>query len=428
MKYTELELKIIAIIGNFLNYETLEANLQDNATYFDIDDVKQLTGMATKEARGVVSSLIKKNILVLDTTDHPIFWVTPDGLREYFEKFNNPETNKEEESMIRAIEKATGVKYKVKEIEGGFEVYTLEGEKYKKLKESTFKRYYKIVKAEEKATETVDEPITDADFDEPEPKAEPKKEKKEHKEKKETKKEKQVKESEPVVELNEEDREGMVAKIRKILNLSKNNPSVEEGMAAALQAQKLMAKYRINEDEVTLEKIEDDIVSLYTNQKHNAHLRGWRKTLATIIAKNFRCNAYMDGKDIVFRGFKTDAEVALDTYNYLYSIGNRLASKKRREEKAEKGSGKGAHASFIYGYLQGIEESLGEQCTALMLIIPKKVADEYEEFKAANLETKKTVAKFSKNKNFEEGLSEGKAVVKSRQLDDKKSGKSKGGK
>ena len=33
MKYTELELKVIESIGDFLNYGDLESDLDDNATY-----------------------------------------------------------------------------------------------------------------------------------------------------------------------------------------------------------------------------------------------------------------------------------------------------------------------------------------------------------------------------------------------------------
>ena len=39
MKYTELELKVIESIGDFLNYGDLESDLDDNATYFTIDEI-----------------------------------------------------------------------------------------------------------------------------------------------------------------------------------------------------------------------------------------------------------------------------------------------------------------------------------------------------------------------------------------------------
>lgn len=290
--------------------------------------------------------------------------------------------------MMRAIERATGTEYQVKAIEGGFEVYTLEGEKYKKLKESTFKRNFKVIKEKaEKVTKSQPKP-------------------------------------EPKVELEGEDRENMIEKIKKVLNLSKNNPSEEEGMAAALQAQKLMAKYNIHEDEVTLEEIKEEIGESLVEFKHNAHLFAWYKTLASTVARNFRVKTYLDeNKDVVFRGFQEDTRVAAEVYKYLYTLGNKLAGEAYAKNREETGSGKGAYNSFIVGYLEGIESTLGEQCTALMLVTPKVVEEDYEVFRAANLQSKKTTITGKKNQIYEDGLNEGRQAVKSRQLKDKKGGK-----
>ena len=139
--------------------------------------------------------------------------------------------------MLRAIERATGIEYKVKKIEGGFEIYTIDGEKYKKLKESTFKRYFKPVKAAE-AEQPVEEPTPEEpEYDEPEqetvePEAEeqettqeeePKTEKKS---KKSDKKQKKEEKKQVTVELTGVDRDNMIEKIKKMFNLSENNPSV----------------------------------------------------------------------------------------------------------------------------------------------------------------------------------------------------------
>ena len=43
------------------------------------------------------------------------------------------------------------------------------------------------------------------------------------------------------------DTEKIIAKIKKILELSRNNPSKEEAKAAALKAQRLMAEYHLSE-------------------------------------------------------------------------------------------------------------------------------------------------------------------------------------
>lgn len=53
MKYTELESKVIKSIGDFLNYDDLETNLEDNATYFVMSEID----IEPKILRGVLSSL-----------------------------------------------------------------------------------------------------------------------------------------------------------------------------------------------------------------------------------------------------------------------------------------------------------------------------------------------------------------------------------
>lgn len=45
--------------------------------------------------------------------------------------------------MMNVIERATGIEMRAEVIEGGYQVYTMDGEKYKKLRESTFKKYFK---------------------------------------------------------------------------------------------------------------------------------------------------------------------------------------------------------------------------------------------------------------------------------------------
>ena len=340
--------------------------------------------------------------------------------------------------MLRAIERATGIEYKVKKIEGGFEIYTIDGEKYKNLKESTFKRYFKPVKAAE-AEQPVEEPTPEEpEYDEPEqetvePEAEeqettqeeePKTEKKS---KKSDKKQKKEEKKQVTVELTGVDRDNMIEKIKKMFNLSENNPSVEEATSAVLMAQKLMAKYNINEEDLSLEEVKDDEIGyMATTLRHDSSLHTWRKNLGMVVAKNFRVKCYMLGKDVTFRGFKADVEIAVEVFTYLYALGNKLGSKKYHDQLKETGSAKDVYNSFVGGFLEGIEEALNEQCTALMLVIPKAVEEEYEIFGKENFKGKqKGLMSVVAGKIYEEGKIEGKAAVKSRQLKDKKN---KGGK
>lgn len=80
MKYTELELKVIESIGGFLNYGDLESDLDDNATYFTIDEIN----IAPKKLRGVLSSLEQKHLIYKDFVGDPLFIVTDFGIKEYY--------------------------------------------------------------------------------------------------------------------------------------------------------------------------------------------------------------------------------------------------------------------------------------------------------------------------------------------------------
>lgn len=109
------------------------------------------------------------------------------------------------------------------------------------------------------------------------------------------------------------DTEKIIAKIKKVLELSRNNPSEEEAKSAALKAQKLMAEYHISMSEVDevedIDSIVEKSVSIGTGSK-------WKYTLAGIIAKNFRCRHFFYGKStVVFYGAEMqNLKEALETY------------------------------------------------------------------------------------------------------------------
>lgn len=80
MEYTKLELKVIKNIGGFLNYDELETNLDDNATYFTINEID----IELKKLRGVLSSLEQKQLIFKDYVGEPLFAVTDFGVKEYY--------------------------------------------------------------------------------------------------------------------------------------------------------------------------------------------------------------------------------------------------------------------------------------------------------------------------------------------------------
>lgn len=175
----------------------------------------------------------------------------------------------------------------------------------------------------------------------------------------------------------------IIEKIKKVLELSKNNPSIEEAKSAALKAQKLMAEYHVSMTEIEaiedIENIVEEKINVGTGNK-------WKYSLSAIIAKNFRCKYFYYGKsNVVFYGYKKDAEIAAMTFKMLFDIGNKESTKyyqKKRREFINCGitfDGRGIKNAFLSGYLMGINEALEKQCTALMIVIPKNVEKKYKD-------------------------------------------------
>ena len=180
-----------------------------------------------------------------------------------------------------------------------------------------------------------------------------------------------------------ENSEKIIAKIKKVLELSKNNPSQEEAQAAALKAQKLMAEYHISIKEIDAVEDIDSIVENYVSVGNG---NKWKYALSRIVAENFRCKHFYYGKNtVVFYGYEVDTEIAAETFKFLFNTGNKAATSyynKLRNNAVRDGeyfNGMGIKNCFLVGYLEGIKEELEKQCTALMIVIPKEVEDEYTE-------------------------------------------------
>lgn len=214
--------------------------------------------------------------------------------------------------------------------------------------------------------------------------------------------------------------EKIIQTIRKVLELSKNNPSEEEAKSAALKAQELLAKYHIDMKEV--ESIDIDTVESIEEVRVTLQAKKWKYKLATIVANNFRCKHFYIGKGIlVFYGHKTDADVAAETFKYLFNVGNRLAGREVDRVFAETGTSTNVYNSFVAGFCAGIEEALGEQCLALMIVTPEDVKTKFEEM-TKNWGTMSggslRIGLNSHCQNaYESGKTEGRHAVRSRQIE-----------
>ena len=220
--------------------------------------------------------------------------------------------------------------------------------------------------------------------------------------------------------------EKIIEKIKKVLELSRNNPSEEEAKAAALKAQELMAQYHISMAEVDevqdIENIVEEKVVVGGGKK-------WKYKLAGIIARNFRCRHFYYGRSIVvFYGYETDAKIAAETFKYLFKVGNTASDTYynqlywKAHNAGEYFNGKGIVNNFLVGYTNGISSALDKQCTALMIVTPKEVNEGCDK----RLESCKKSIDISLNLNSwyghearQAGFEKGKSAIESKQIAEK---------
>ena len=173
-----------------------------------------------------------------------------------------------------------------------------------------------------------------------------------------------------------------IDKIKKLLALASDKGNENEACAAALKAQKLIADYDIQDHELA-----DEITEPISVESEVGQHKNWRFRLAVVVARNFRCKVYFSSegykcswtgrvrttkKNIVFFGYPVDANAARLTFEHLYRMGNRIAT------KGVKSSCYGdTFNSIALGFVAGVADEMDKQCQALMLVIPKEVNDAY---------------------------------------------------
>ena len=200
--------------------------------------------------------------------------------------------------------------------------------------------------------------------------------------------------------------ENIIAKIKKLLALAANNPSENEAKSAALKAQEMLAQYHIDMKQVDnldldrVEEIEDRIVQVPAKK--------WKYSLCTIVAKNFRCAVHLHGTDcIVFFGHKTDVEIAAETFNYLFRLGDKLANREVKFAKAARRPHHGLYNTFVLGFCAGLREAFAEQSTALMVVVPEDVKEAHAELMRGCKSRSVSYTSQANNRVYENGRAEG---------------------
>lgn len=162
-------------------------------------------------------------------------------------------------------------------------------------------------------------------------------------------------------------------KLRKLMALSKRNPSTAEAEAAALAAQRLALRAGLRPESEQPE--EQETVREITTRASD-RLPWWSRRLAVIIAGNFACEALLrkaDGRQsIAFIGVGDTPDAACFSYVELTHA--------HGAARRSFGRGKAATAAqndFTQGFLSGVESLLQDQAASEALVVqtPASVRD-----------------------------------------------------
>lgn len=175
-----------------------------------------------------------------------------------------------------------------------------------------------------------------------------------------------------MIKENTIEEEKIIDKIKKLMSITaESNATQAEVEQAALLAQKLLSKYNIDYDMISINKEIEIIDDKVAYEEYKGYQ--WARQLALVIAKNYCCKIYMSDKSIVFYGYNQHTNIAKEVFKSLFKFGNEKALAYCRNYAKEHGHSRGVYNSFCLGFLAGIKSVLDEQCKALQIVVPEKV-------------------------------------------------------
>ena len=218
--------------------------------------------------------------------------------------------------------------------------------------------------------------------------------------------------------VKEKEKDKAIEKIKKLLALAQSDNEAE-AISASLMAQKLLAKNHLTMHDIDGTHGEEEPVEdcyFVTDEGKDK----FKYDLASIVADNFCCKTYFKAHYIHFRGYRVDIIAARNCYGFLYNSAKKLGHARERAVRKRGFSATGVYDSFVDGFLSAIQTELSKQCTALMLVTPEKVLEEWKTFKEESGMKEKDLSRNSAV-NYDAwvaGNKEGKKIFNSQYLDD----------
>ncbi len=165
--------------------------------------------------------------------------------------------------------------------------------------------------------------------------------------------------------------EKILRKISALMNVTvQNGATVDEALTAAKKAQELIAKYHVAILENPTEKEN-------VGEKNIEGSRKWIQLLANIVCANMSCRMIMFTENrktfLKFIGRDSDRLAAVKTFQMLLEVCQNGIAKEKIRAKCNSNSSRGVEIAYATGFIRAVDEEMGKQCRALMLVVPSEV-------------------------------------------------------
>ncbi len=210
--------------------------------------------------------------------------------------------------------------------------------------------------------------------------------------------------------------ERIIERIKKVLELSMNNPSVQEAQAAALKAQELMAQYHVSMKD--LDGVLDEPMTEFEIEVGKGNK--WKYFLASVVARNYAVKVFTYGSErVVFYGYESDILIAANVFNMLFYAGNTGARKEVKSYRDMGLSTSGVYNTYVVGFVAGVSHELDKQCTALQLVVPTAVEEQYKE-RSQGFKTGRRLSLNTRGgdySSYTKGFADGRSAMNARDLE-----------
>lgn len=219
------------------------------------------------------------------------------------------------------------------------------------------------------------------------------------------------------------EKEKIIDKIRKLLELSKNNPNKEEAILALTKARELMFKHNVD-----IENIKKDDTNYFEKIVQLKKWKNWIIFFVMYLNDAFGTfslyNEYT--KRVYFYGEKEKVLGVSEIFEFLFEVADYLAMKEYRNYLKEYGTGKGIYLSYILGFINGVNNALEKQNRKFeeygIVIVTSEVLKQQVR-KDKNAVEKREKKLFNKNINedlnrevFDKGYDEGITILDKKQI------------